>query len=104
MTPSLHEVIEKSISAVGQILKELYFSGYRTGNAGLEPRDENILFAIDRINSSQLSLLESVVKMCDEMKNHDEMVEMAGVKYTIGFEKALDDFKILLQEEIKKLK
>lgn len=44
--------------------------------------------------------LAEVEEITGKMKNHNEMLEMDGVKYTEGFEKALDD----LLTELNKIK
>jgi len=93
MTSSLHEVIEKSIDE--------FFQNHGYCLSTSSPK--NFSEVRDFLLSSQRALLEAVINMAEEIKNHDKMMEMRGAKYARGFKKALDDLKVLLQEEIKKL-
>jgi len=51
--------------------------------------------------SSQTNLIKEVIENIGNMKNHNEMLEMAGIKYTEGFEEALQKVIDYLKEGIK---
>jgi hypothetical protein len=43
------------------------------------------------IDEGRIKQKSEIVEMIETMKNHNEMIEMDGKKYTEGFEKALED-------------
>ena len=54
---------------------------------------------IDFLSTCQRQIIEAIKEEVEGMKNHNEMLEMAGKKYTEGFEKALSDLQSKLKIE-----
>lgn|SRR3990167_7220804 len=64
-----------------------------------DPNVESIKsFIANLAHSREQKLIEKVIEILERMKNHNEMLEMDGKKYTEGFEKALAQAIIKIKE------